>query len=248
MLATVISPFAPAVQSVKSVYRLVLRGASAAVLHHRTARDTLRKLYRPTFDEAFRQLERHSDEESQGKATEAKDIELWMSSWNEKSEYLQVIDCVSRVLITLFFLMNRKVDNTLSFLLASATTRGVEHRVTRNLTRLAHFRSRRLRQAASVRQSPWNPRLPAQVYSKVSSGLSLTKADKAMAGSHLVGLVQRAEQAARKEGGTLDDGALKQAQFEDGIWNVIGETARMAEEQSGIGLGRARFGRSGELL
>ncbi|KAG8876852.1 hypothetical protein FRB98_007004 [Tulasnella sp. 332] len=224
MRATTGSLYGPGARSINSVYRLVLRGASAAVLHHKTARDTLRKMYRPTFDDALQQLKRHRDEQLQGKVIESKGIEPWMSSWNQK------------------------MDNTLSFLLASATTRGVEHKVTRNLTQLAHFRSRRLRDATRVRQSPWNPRLPSQVYSQVSSGLPLSKKDKAIAGPHLVGLIKRAEEAAKKAGGVQDDSAVKQAQFEDGLWNAIGHITKMAEERSGVALGHARYNRSGELL
>ncbi|KAG9028563.1 hypothetical protein FRB95_006344 [Tulasnella sp. JGI-2019a] len=217
------STYAPAAKSIKSVYRLVLRAASAAVLHHSTARDTLRKLYRPTFDEAFHNLKRHSDLSEKG-AVEQRDIEQWMTSWNQQ------------------------MDNTLSFLVRSATTRDTEHRVTRNLTQLVHFRSRRLRDAARARQKAWNPRLPAQIYDKVSSGLPLTKSDKAMAGQNLVTSVERTEMEAQRKAGTLDDVTRKKIELEGGIWNVVGQTVRMAEAQSGLALGHPRYDRSGDLL
>ncbi|KAG8966543.1 hypothetical protein FRB90_010949, partial [Tulasnella sp. 427] len=62
----------------KSLYRSILRASSAAVLHHSTARTTLRKLYVPLFREAGAQFQAYPA----ASKPRQRDIEAWMSEWN----------------------------------------------------------------------------------------------------------------------------------------------------------------------
>lgn len=68
--------------SFRSVYRILLRACSTAVLHQPRATGRLRRLYRPVFDVAALKLRTHKAEED---ATKRAEIERWFSIWNKRS-------------------------------------------------------------------------------------------------------------------------------------------------------------------
>ncbi|KAF8584836.1 hypothetical protein K439DRAFT_1105813 [Ramaria rubella] len=113
-----------------SGYRLFLRATSAAVLHHATATKNIRKLYRPVFEEAARvEAKAHLTQEPQTREL----LDRWLIDWNER------------------------VDNTLELLHNSATSRGLAHRLTRNIGFLTHAYLKSRSRHGSV----WDPQLPA---------------------------------------------------------------------------------------
>ncbi|KAJ7133742.1 hypothetical protein C8R43DRAFT_644917 [Mycena crocata] len=91
-----------------SLYRLFLRTAAASVLHQPQATKSLRKLWRPVFEDAARVTTRlQADALS---AAYRNDLEIWLQTWH------------------------LRVDNTLVLLYNSCTTRGLSHQLTRNLS------------------------------------------------------------------------------------------------------------------
>ncbi|KAF8507747.1 hypothetical protein JB92DRAFT_2958263 [Gautieria morchelliformis] len=164
-----------------STYRLFLRATSAAVLHHPTATRNIRKLYRPIFDEA-------ANVDVQVKTTrdpqKTKLLEQWLVTWN------------------------KRVDNTLELLHSSATTRGLSHRLTRNIGFLTHaYLKSRMRKG-----QVWDPQLPASapIYS-IRPGKVPTAKEK--------------KQQSR-------------AAFDATVFHSVGQVVRLAEGQSNISLGR----------
>lgn len=99
-----------------SLYRLCLRASSAAVLHHSSATRHLRRRLRTSFDAAAavsHRLESSKDVEEQTRLKE------WLGLWN------------------------KRMDGTFALLYNSATSRGLPHKLTRNLTLLAHAGERK---------------------------------------------------------------------------------------------------------
>ncbi|KAI0827682.1 hypothetical protein BC628DRAFT_149043 [Trametes gibbosa] len=102
------SPLPP---TFRSFYRLFLRATSASVLAHPQATSRLRHLWRPIFDDAaraVRQVESDSLSTDQRAA-----VMRWYTQWEDR------------------------MDNTISLLCSSATSRGLPHRITHNLQQMA---------------------------------------------------------------------------------------------------------------
>ncbi|KAF7428891.1 hypothetical protein PC9H_008123 [Pleurotus ostreatus] len=117
--------------SLKSVYRLVLRACSTAVLHHRGATRNLRNLYRPIFRSAGAVIQ--EIQSCEPRSPRRQKLEAWFTEWN------------------------KQIDNTLSFLYNSSVSRGLPHQITRNLGLLVLGQQQRLN---SQRILPWKPNAP----------------------------------------------------------------------------------------
>ncbi|KAJ7286924.1 hypothetical protein C8J57DRAFT_1215219 [Mycena rebaudengoi] len=93
-----------------SIYRLFLRTSSASVLHHGSSTSNLRKLWRPAFEDAARVI----GELQNSSLTTARrgELEFWLQAWN------------------------LRIDNTLAILYTSGKSKGLSHRLTRNLALL----------------------------------------------------------------------------------------------------------------
>ncbi|GLB37963.1 hypothetical protein LshimejAT787_0410140 [Lyophyllum shimeji] len=117
--------------SLTSLYRLCLRASSASVLHHRVASANLRRLLRSTFDAAAdvtRQLE---------KSPSNTDDQAQSKAWLDTFE--------------------RRMDNTLSLLYTSSQSRGLPHKLTRNLSFLVLGEHQRLIKRHP--QKAWDPQI-----------------------------------------------------------------------------------------
>ncbi|KAJ6497431.1 hypothetical protein C8R45DRAFT_127037 [Mycena sanguinolenta] len=115
-----------------SLYRLFLRTSSASVLHQNRGTRTLRRLWRPAFEDAARitnQLQTNSVSTDR-----RKELEIWLQAWH------------------------LRIDNTLALLYTSSKARGLPHRLTRNLGSLVRREQQRL---DSMRLPQWKPSLPA---------------------------------------------------------------------------------------
>lgn len=111
--------------SFTSLYRLFLRTSSASVLHHRAATRYVRAQWKPTFREAAVVI--HKLQSPTLEISEKEQLEKWRSLWELSSEFQVVIRAQSSKLIFV-------VDRTLSLLITSAQSRGLAHRLTRNLS------------------------------------------------------------------------------------------------------------------
>ncbi|TRM68914.1 hypothetical protein BD626DRAFT_2917 [Schizophyllum amplum] len=109
--------------SFKSLYRLTLRTASASVLHHRHATRYLRQLYRPAFEDAIAVITRiqQKPDDPRTKQDIAR-LRDWYIEWG------------------------RRVDNALALMYQSSTSRGLPHKLTRNLGLLSFSERERLNQ------------------------------------------------------------------------------------------------------
>ncbi|KAL1700678.1 hypothetical protein EV121DRAFT_283204 [Schizophyllum commune] len=108
---------------VSYLYRLTLRTASAAVLHHPHATRYLRQLYRPAFDDAVAAVTRLQNASSgSDKKEDIARLRRWYLEWGQR------------------------VDNALSLMYYSSTSRGLPHRLTRNLGLLSFSERERLNQ------------------------------------------------------------------------------------------------------
>ncbi|KAH9175046.1 hypothetical protein EDB89DRAFT_434570 [Lactarius sanguifluus] len=117
--------------SCTSLYRLLLRTSSAAVLHHKAASRNVRTLWKPTFYEAGTVILRLQVPTLV--TAEKAQLERWLRLWESS------------------------VDRTLSLLSTSAQSRGLAHKLTRNLAFL-NFGFRRYQE--NIRNSsirPWEP-------------------------------------------------------------------------------------------
>ncbi|KAJ7033407.1 hypothetical protein C8F04DRAFT_957651 [Mycena alexandri] len=122
---------APLPSHFTSLYRLFLRTSSASVLHQRKASPTVRKLWRPAFEDAAKvTTELQSTSLS---PVRRYDLELWLQTWH------------------------RRIDNTLALLYTSSKSRGLAHQLTRNLAHLAHSEQGRIN---AQRRPEWKPDLP----------------------------------------------------------------------------------------
>ncbi|KAJ7647714.1 hypothetical protein FB45DRAFT_206925, partial [Roridomyces roridus] len=98
-----------------SLYRLFLRTSAASVLHQPRATRYLRKLWRPTFEDAAR-----ATSQLQNQSHNRNELERWLESWH------------------------LRIDNTLALLFTSSKTKGIPHQVTRNLALLFRSEQARL--------------------------------------------------------------------------------------------------------
>ncbi|KAL1659244.1 hypothetical protein GGF50DRAFT_131169 [Schizophyllum commune] len=100
-----------------------LATASAAVLHHPHATRYLRQLYRPAFDDAVSAVTRLQNASSgSDKKEDIAHLRRWYLEWGQR------------------------VDNALSLMYHSSTSRGLPHRLTRNLGLLSFSERERLNQ------------------------------------------------------------------------------------------------------
>lgn len=124
--------------AIKSLYRTFLRAISASLLHHSTGTRCLRDRYRTAFEQYF-QL--HWSHKAPSKTM--KEIQ----EWDARCMYAIFSKFGSN-------LPNKVVDNTLQLLQNSATSRGLPHQLTRNLSLLVNARS--LEQAHTAHPK-WDP-------------------------------------------------------------------------------------------
>ncbi|CCM02966.1 uncharacterized protein FIBRA_05081 [Fibroporia radiculosa] len=174
-----------------SLYRLFLRTLAASVLNKRSAAQRLRELWRPTFSGAAQVLHRLEDRGLD--AHERKHLRHWYSAWEQRT------------------------DNTLSLLLVSAQSRGLPHRLTRNLNFLQkeHPRFRDIKAGSILERQWWNPQLPQ---------------DSERYKPRIIKLGSRAD---RRE-----DRKDKWRKLDEDSWGALGEAVLMAEGRSAISLGR----------
>ncbi|KAI9508391.1 hypothetical protein F5148DRAFT_1197020 [Russula earlei] len=122
--------------SFTSLYRLFLRASSVSVLHHRAATRRVRTLWKPTFRDAAVVI--HNLQSPTLETAEKERLEKWHRLWEL---------CV---------------DRTLSLLITSAQSRGLPHRLTRNLS-LLHLGFQRYQESSHYGETqPWDPH--QQVY------------------------------------------------------------------------------------
>ncbi|KAJ3749179.1 hypothetical protein DFH05DRAFT_1390683 [Lentinula detonsa] len=171
--------------SFTSLYRLFLRTSSASVLHQSLAVRNIRALWRPIFSDAA-----HVIEKLQAKPCEREQelLRNWLRNWETQ------------------------MDRTLSLLYASATSRGLPHKLTRNLSQLYYAEYDRM---TSRRYPVWNAQLPKnsreyQIPVPDTTQKALNKEEKA-----------------------------RQAQYlEDRAWNALSFAVKMAEGRDRLSLGR----------
>ncbi|KAF9012637.1 hypothetical protein BDQ17DRAFT_1232430 [Cyathus striatus] len=129
----------PLSASFRSAYRLFWRLSSSAVLHKKSARRYLRKMYRPIFDAGARvtkELQEHS-----GEAALKKQKEDWLKIWN------------------------KRVDGTLSLLFSASKSRGLPHRLFYNLNYFVYLARRRVAYAEK-RALRWKPNASPAEYAR----------------------------------------------------------------------------------
>ncbi|KAJ7579008.1 hypothetical protein C8J56DRAFT_796553 [Mycena floridula] len=166
-----------------SLYRLLLRTASASVLHHQAAKINLRRLYRPTFEDAAQVVRRL--EQKPGDPV----LENWLKLWNER------------------------MDNTLALLYTSSQSRGLPHRLTRNLSLLSWGEYHRLSTELLPR---WNSQRTPSHYE--------------------IPLPPNSEEGITKAQDQERWDAVDRCQ-----WNAFSDVLRMAEGQGGLVFGTARI-------
>ncbi|KAI0366718.1 hypothetical protein BV20DRAFT_971444 [Pilatotrama ljubarskyi] len=127
---TMSSPLPP---TFRSFYRLFLRATAASVLAHPDATLRLRKLWRPVFDHAAHAIRQMQDD--QLPPTRRETLARWYTLWE------------------------KRMDNTVSLLYSSAISRGLPHRVTQNLHRMARATAI-LRDPSRPNKKPWRGHLP----------------------------------------------------------------------------------------
>ncbi|KAL4071346.1 hypothetical protein V8B97DRAFT_2023898 [Scleroderma yunnanense] len=177
----------------KALYRLVLRASSASVLHKKTARRNLIKLWRPTFDSAVHVI--RDLESSKLTPVERFRCEELLGTWQ------------------------KRMDDTLSFLLSSTQSRGVPHGVIRNLNILSNKHRSWVRTSYYGGVKRWSPHHPPS--SREYDPMSLLPKDA------------RAMKIRAKKRETK--------QVDELCWNALGEVVRMAEARHHLSLGRIRL-------
>ncbi|KAH7883320.1 hypothetical protein F5I97DRAFT_1815822 [Phlebopus sp. FC_14] len=120
--------------SFRSLYRLILRTSSAAVLHRSVAQKHIRGLWRPMFDAAAETI--HEIEDNKLPQTDLHKREQLLSLWE------------------------KRVDTTLSFLATSARSRGVSHQVVRNMNLLRCSNAKWVETKFLSTKRHWLPQLP----------------------------------------------------------------------------------------
>ncbi|KAI0310106.1 hypothetical protein OF83DRAFT_1071082 [Amylostereum chailletii] len=175
--------------SFTSLYRLFLRASSASVLHHYAAKRHLRQLWRPTFDAAARVIQ----EGGRAGTTEAGERRRkWLQAWEANT------------------------DTTLSVLHISSQSRGLSHKLTRNLSYLHYGFSTWHSEKLNKPGNRWDPS-PSKLRDLEQTMATLSKAKSAV-------------KRARSDFDAQSLGALE-------------EVVRMAEGKGCLHLGRAVFRR-----
>ncbi|KAF9785703.1 hypothetical protein BJ322DRAFT_1005172 [Thelephora terrestris] len=118
----------------RSLYRLVLRASSASVLHARPATPRLRVTWRPTFEMAAQMAQKvQHPSPTEGGTRAAAQAQEWLNEWENR------------------------MDNTLSLLYSSAISRGLPHKLTRNLHTLSKCRKDWVNLTYDRPAAPWRP-------------------------------------------------------------------------------------------
>ncbi|TDL22989.1 hypothetical protein BD410DRAFT_721915 [Rickenella mellea] len=177
-----------------SLYRIFLRGARVSVLNHGSRTRALRKLFRPTFEAAVGNMKR-LDHLGPEQATERLELEAWLNTFNER------------------------VDKTLSLFHVSAISRGLPHKITKQLSYLSLTHTSGWAQRRHFPPRRWNPQLPPDSPEYKPPKFPTIR-------------VQNRE---RK--------AAQQHDIDDRGWSALSEVIRMAEGRDGLLLGRIRVTR-----
>jgi len=138
----------------RSLYRLVLRTSSASVLHARPATPRLRAMWRPTFDVAAQMTRKvQCPPPTEDGARVAAQAREWLNTWEKQSTSMNA--CIQSNCSGTYKIPT--VDNTLSLLYNSAISRGLAHKLTRNLHVLSYRRKYWLHSAYGRPSAPWRP-------------------------------------------------------------------------------------------
>lgn len=179
-----------------SLYRVFLRATSTSVLHNGPATRSLRRLYRPTFEAAACAIHNLESSQNNGNITELQRTKHWLETFD------------------------KRINNTLSFLLTSSLSRGLTHRVTSHISLL--MRSNHAWNIASRNQNQqriWNPHLPPD-----SPEYSLQPPS-----SFSPNVLKRAK---KQE---------KIMELDNKIWGALGEVINMAEGKDELVMGKVTF-------
>ncbi|KZT72434.1 hypothetical protein DAEQUDRAFT_743803 [Daedalea quercina L-15889] len=173
-----------------SLYRLFLRAIGASVMNKAYPTKRLRRIWRPSFDSAARVIHR-----LQGTSLDANErltLQQWYSAWEART------------------------DKTLTLLSISARSRGLAHRLTCNLGRLASSYDDTIMHGHpdDADNLPWKPDLSSDLYAP---------RDNSPPGYPLRG--RNEDRDFRRKIGTE-------------VWSAFGEVIRMAEGRDGVSLGR----------
>ncbi|KIK34836.1 hypothetical protein CY34DRAFT_613086 [Suillus luteus UH-Slu-Lm8-n1] len=174
----------------RSLYRLFLRTNSAVVLHHSPSKTQVRRLWRPVFNSAASIIQRL---ERKGiRSSEREYLVQWLYTWH------------------------KRVDHTLSLLATAAVSRGLAHKITRNLKWLRQNHVLWVEKSYYAHRHYWKPQLPQT--SEKYLPYPLPKPGS------------RPDQILRNN--------RKMRLFDEQCSNAIGEVVKMAEGRHGIILGR----------
>ncbi|KZT03931.1 uncharacterized protein LAESUDRAFT_738068 [Laetiporus sulphureus 93-53] len=176
-----------------SLYRLFLRSTAASVLYKRPAVKRLRQAWRPVFEGAARIVRRLQDGPTS--ESERNKLQRWYSLWESR------------------------MDETLSLLTISARSRGLPHRITRNMNFLlkAHKQFLKLKSAGVSSRQWWNPTLPPD--SERYQPKTVIPGSRA---------------------GNKADTAAKFLKLDHDAWGALGEVVIMAEGRDRLSLGRIK--------
>lgn len=179
----------------RSLYRLFLRTNSAVVLHHSSSKTQVRRLWRPVFNWAASNIYKLQTNDIH--SSERENIVQWLYTWH------------------------KRMDHTLSLLATAAVSRGLAHKITRNLKWLRQNHVSWVEEMYYAHKGSWKPQLPRRSEKYLPYSLPTP-------GS-------RADQILRKN--------RKMRLFDEQCSNAIGEVVKMAEGRHGIILGRLRLKR-----
>jgi len=181
--------------SFRSLYRLALRSISASVRHQPSATRSLRTIWRPTFEAAASVSHRLQDPDTS--LEEHEKLEKWYAAWQSR------------------------MDNTLSLLCDSATSKGVAKKAIQNLSFLHRSHRTWVRERYYGQKNIWKPNLKSGEY-------------------HPPILPPR-------DGRSRFYQNLEQKQnarvYDEDAWNPLSELVQMAEGRDGVSLGRVRLKR-----
>ncbi|VDC02835.1 unnamed protein product [Peniophora sp. CBMAI 1063] len=174
--------------SLTSLYRLFLRAASASVLDQHTARKQLRRLWRPNFESAARII--RDLDRADTVPTERARLEEALRVWEQRA------------------------DNTLALLMNSSGSRGLPHKLTRNLASLNYH----------IRDTH-TPKAGPQWKSSPDYYVDLEAAFK-----------NRLKQERGQSKGASPE-------YNRQAWGALEEVVRMAEGSAGVLLGQPKYRR-----
>ena len=193
----------PLPPSFTSVYRLFLRATSSSVLNHRSSTRRLRRLWRPTFSQAADVIRRLQSLSNTDK--DAHVLTDWLKVWQERGSSFDIAWSrrpTHRV---------STVDNTLSILSNSSYTRGIPHKLTRNLASL-YLSHAIANKPKHIKTGSWNPHKDLTAYTPKT----------------VISPQGRKRDAKEQASKALSDDA----------WGSLGSVIKMAEGRHGILLGR----------